>query len=102
MAYNLELEDRILEHSSGQADLVSKKTCLTFYIRTAGTSPVTDCYDIVDPQKIFQSGLELLRQWSVIGEVAIVVHLSKEIRFAGALALVRGDGQIVTSASCKR
>jgi hypothetical protein len=26
-------------------DLVSKKTCLTFYIRTAGTSPVTDCYD---------------------------------------------------------
>ena len=28
-------------------DLVSKKTCLTFYIRTAGTSPVTDCYDVV-------------------------------------------------------
>lgn len=28
-------------------DLVSRKTCLTFYIRTAGTSPVTDCYDVV-------------------------------------------------------
>ena len=28
-------------------DLVSKKTCLTFYIRTVGTSPVTDCYDVV-------------------------------------------------------
>jgi hypothetical protein len=28
-------------------DLVAKKTCMTFYIRTAGTSPVTDCYDIV-------------------------------------------------------
>jgi hypothetical protein len=28
-------------------DLVSKKTCLIFYIRTAGTSPVTDCYDVV-------------------------------------------------------
>lgn len=28
-------------------DLVSKKSCLTFYIRTAGTSPVTDCYDVV-------------------------------------------------------
>lgn len=28
-------------------DLLSKKTCLTFYIRTAGTSPVTDCYDIL-------------------------------------------------------
>lgn len=28
-------------------DLVSNKTCLTFYIRTAGTSPVTDCYDVV-------------------------------------------------------
>jgi len=26
-------------------DLVSKKTCLSFYIRTAGTSPVTKCYD---------------------------------------------------------
>lgn len=28
-------------------DLVSKKTCMTFYIRTAGTSPVTDCYDVI-------------------------------------------------------
>jgi hypothetical protein len=28
-------------------DLVSKKTCMTFYIRTAGTSPITDCYDVV-------------------------------------------------------
>lgn len=28
-------------------DLVSKKTCLTFYIRTAGTSPITNCYDVV-------------------------------------------------------
>jgi hypothetical protein len=28
-------------------DLVSKKTCLTFYIGTAGTSPITDCYDVV-------------------------------------------------------
>jgi len=26
-------------------DLTSKKTCLTFYIRTAGTSPTTQCYD---------------------------------------------------------
>jgi catabolite regulation protein CreA len=28
-------------------DLVSKKTCLAFYIRTAGTSSVIDCYDVV-------------------------------------------------------
>jgi hypothetical protein len=28
-------------------DLVSKKTCMTFYIRTAGTSPITDCYDVI-------------------------------------------------------
>lgn len=28
-------------------DLISKKTCLTFYIRTGGTSPVTDCYEVV-------------------------------------------------------
>lgn len=26
-------------------DLVSKKTCLAFYIRTGGTSPVMKCYD---------------------------------------------------------
>ncbi len=28
-------------------DLASKKTCLAFYIRTAGTSSVIDCYDVV-------------------------------------------------------
>jgi hypothetical protein len=28
-------------------DLISKKTCLAFYIRTAGTSSVIDCYDVV-------------------------------------------------------
>ncbi|MBL3589979.1 MAG: hypothetical protein JMN24_09335 [gamma proteobacterium endosymbiont of Lamellibrachia anaximandri] len=28
-------------------DLTSKKTCLTFYIRTSGTSPITHCYDAV-------------------------------------------------------
>lgn len=28
-------------------DLVAKKTCMTFYIRTAGTSPITDCYEVV-------------------------------------------------------
>lgn len=28
-------------------DLVSKKTCLAFYIRTAGTSSVIDCYDVL-------------------------------------------------------
>lgn len=28
-------------------DLTKKKTCLTFYIRTSGTSPVTTCYDAV-------------------------------------------------------
>lgn len=27
-------------------DLVSKKTCLAFYIRTPGTSSVIDCYDV--------------------------------------------------------
>ncbi|MCB2263563.1 MAG: hypothetical protein LGR52_11630 [Candidatus Thiosymbion ectosymbiont of Robbea hypermnestra] len=29
-------------------DLEARKTCMTFYVRTAGTSPVTDCYDVVD------------------------------------------------------
>ncbi len=28
-------------------DLISKKTCLAFYIRTAGTSSVIDCYDVI-------------------------------------------------------
>jgi hypothetical protein len=28
-------------------DLISKKTCLAFYIRTPGTSSVIDCYDVV-------------------------------------------------------
>lgn len=28
-------------------DLLSKKTCLAFYIRTPGTSSVIDCYDLV-------------------------------------------------------
>ena len=28
-------------------DLNSKKTCLAFYIRTTGTSPVMHCYDVV-------------------------------------------------------
>ena len=28
-------------------DLTNKKTCLTFYIRTSGTSPMTHCYDAV-------------------------------------------------------
>lgn len=28
-------------------DLTNKKTCLTFYIRTSGTSPITHCYDAV-------------------------------------------------------
>lgn len=28
-------------------DLVTKKTCMTFYIRTPGTSPITDCYDVI-------------------------------------------------------
>jgi hypothetical protein len=28
-------------------DLISKKTCLAFYIRTAGTSSVIDCYDVL-------------------------------------------------------
>jgi hypothetical protein len=28
-------------------DLTNKKTCLTFYIRTSGTSPITECYDAV-------------------------------------------------------
>lgn len=28
-------------------DLTKKKTCLTFYIRTSGTSPITHCYDAV-------------------------------------------------------
>ena len=28
-------------------DLTNKKTCLTFYIRTSGTSPITYCYDAV-------------------------------------------------------
>jgi hypothetical protein len=28
-------------------DLISKKTCMAFYIRTAGTSSVIDCYDVL-------------------------------------------------------
>jgi hypothetical protein len=28
-------------------DLISRKTCLAFYIRTAGTHSVIDCYDVV-------------------------------------------------------
>ncbi|KOR30523.1 hypothetical protein TI04_05415 [Achromatium sp. WMS2] len=28
-------------------DLISKKTCLAFYIRTPGTSSVIDCYDVL-------------------------------------------------------
>ena len=27
-------------------DLNSKKTCLAFYVRTTGTSPVMFCYDV--------------------------------------------------------
>ncbi len=36
--------DLVVRHIT---DLASKKTCLAFYVRTPGTSPTIDCYDVV-------------------------------------------------------
>ncbi len=65
--------DLVVRHVT---DLASHKTCLAFYVRTAGTSPTIHCYDVTG-----EFGTTI-RQVSHIKRDDIVLRKIEDIRYA--------------------